>query len=498
MEAVQRHELVRQLRFPMGFRFAPTEDELVDVYLRRKIEGRELPLDVVNEVAILEWQPGQLVEAYKGYGEHKWYFFTVREPSVSKKEKEPNRKVRVPGVAATWKATGSVIAIRRRGKDGRPLDVVGTKRVLIYHSTDAEEDGKWSMHEYLLKDRAEIWQYALCSIQRKQHSDTEDKESMAAQPAEEKKKRKKKASTQPPAEKKKRKTKKTPSQPEGAHQQVSPVAPPPTPPGKDQRLPQLDQPVAAASDGEGLPAVPLQQAYPYPTSFLQCGGGDIATEFLLQPDIDPMLFYSQEQQLPPSLPWIPASMSPYGNAENAHYHYQQENHGVFGAPDQPLYTDQFLGQDLHGFSGNITQDSSSCSSSMGYGLPYGHQYQPYHHYQQEDMSAHYYSDQSLEQQGNGNGGVFGQEAGFVHGDQFSNTSVQDDDAVGPKLHGDGGDDVALSTAFDFVSSILHWDEPQVGSNQHELQRRCGEEEQQQGGSVHVCSGPSSGCAVCCP
>ncbi|KAL6609444.1 hypothetical protein ACP70R_039413 [Stipagrostis hirtigluma subsp. patula] len=495
MEAVQRHELVRQLRFPPGFRFAPTEDELVDVYLRRKIEGRELPLDVVNEVAILEWQPGQLVEAYKGYGEHKWYFFTVREPSVSKKEKEPNRKVRVPGVAATWKATGSVIAIRRRGKDGRPLDVVGTKRVLIYHSSDAEEDGKWSMHEYLLKDRAEIWQYALCSIQRKQHSDTEVKENMEAQPAEEKRKMKKKASTQPEGarpDKKKRKTKKARSQPEGAHQQVSPVAPPPTPPGKDQRLPQLDQPpaAAAASEGEGLPPVPLQQAYSYPANFLQCGGGDIATEFLFQPDT-PMLFYSQEQQPPPSLPWIPASMSPYSNAENAHY--QQENNGVFGAPDQLLYTDQFLGQDLHGFSGNITQDSSS-SSNMGYGgLPYVHQYQPYHHYQQEDMGAQCYFDQSLDQHGNGDEGLFGQEAGFVHGDQFSNTSVQDDDAVGPKLHAGGADDVALSSAFEFVNSILHWDDPQVGSNQ-----RCGEEEQQQGGSVHVCSGPSSGCAVCCP
>ena len=57
----QPHELVRQLQFPPGYHFVPTEAELVDVYLRGKIEGREPPLNVVNEVAVLEWQPGSLV-----------------------------------------------------------------------------------------------------------------------------------------------------------------------------------------------------------------------------------------------------------------------------------------------------------------------------------------------------------------------------------------------------------------------------------------------------
>jgi hypothetical protein len=121
------------------------------------------------------------VEAYKGYGETKWYFFTVREPSSSNKEEEPNRKVRVPGVKATWKATGSVVRIVAaagaskqlgdgEGEGGQPPAaaaataedeeeekvIVGTKRVLIYQSSDAEEDGKWSMHEYILNGHAKV------------------------------------------------------------------------------------------------------------------------------------------------------------------------------------------------------------------------------------------------------------------------------------------------------------------------------------------------------
>jgi hypothetical protein len=108
----------------------------------------------------------RVAEAYKGYGETKWYFFTVREPSTSNKEEEPNRKVRVPGVKATWKATGSVAHIaaagasKQQGEGGEPTAadevIVGTKRVLIYQSSDAEEDGKWSMHEYILKDHAKV------------------------------------------------------------------------------------------------------------------------------------------------------------------------------------------------------------------------------------------------------------------------------------------------------------------------------------------------------
>jgi hypothetical protein len=61
---VEKHELVPELRFPPGFHFQPTELTLVDFYLRAKIEGRELPIHVINEVDLLKWQPGELVGTY--------------------------------------------------------------------------------------------------------------------------------------------------------------------------------------------------------------------------------------------------------------------------------------------------------------------------------------------------------------------------------------------------------------------------------------------------
>jgi hypothetical protein len=83
--------------------------------------------------------------------------------SSSNKEQEPNRQVHLPGLRGTWKATGSLIMIRRRGKDGKPAGaVVGTKRVLIYHSTDPEEDGNWSMHEYILTSYSQVHKIKPC------------------------------------------------------------------------------------------------------------------------------------------------------------------------------------------------------------------------------------------------------------------------------------------------------------------------------------------------
>lgn len=52
------HELVPHLRFPPGYHFLPSEEELIDVYLRAKIEGRNLPLHVVN---LLHREPGKVV-----------------------------------------------------------------------------------------------------------------------------------------------------------------------------------------------------------------------------------------------------------------------------------------------------------------------------------------------------------------------------------------------------------------------------------------------------
>ncbi|CAN6335788.1 unnamed protein product [Urochloa humidicola] len=422
------HELVSQLNFPPGYHFVPTETELLDVYLRRKIEGQALPLGVVNEVAILDWQPGSLIEAYKGYGESKWYFFTVREPSSSNKEKEPNRKVRVPGVKATWKATGSVVPIPA-ADDGKKA-IVGTKRVLIYQSSDAEEDGKWSMHEYILKGHAKIGQYALCSIQRKQHSDTVDDGNAGEGSSRRKGRKRRKATNVDPGKAKKRRTRKPSIQVEGVqlqdqetgsveaplkpksrvrrtatnrknkasvqddkgrqqkqhHQEVahdSPVELPLTPPEEAPSQPlQQEQMEFAVDNEEGYPHLDGMLGASFPTHE---EGGTIANSFqydnissFLETDLVTMLGNQEEE---------PSSFTPSELIAGGHAQYplnqQQDGYcNFFGIENQQLYNEQQC------FPGNTTQNNNSWNHGQhqiyqheigdAFGAPYQHAYAQYH------------------------------------------------------------------------------------------------------------------------
>uniref|UniRef100_A0A0E0MCE9 NAC domain-containing protein n=1 Tax=Oryza punctata TaxID=4537 RepID=A0A0E0MCE9_ORYPU len=173
--ASRKHELVPQLQFPPGFHFAPTDEELVDFHLRDKIEGREAPLHLINEVNIMRHDPTKLIEKYRGYGEDRWYFFMVREPSKTKKKGEPNRKVIVDGVEkGSWSATGSVVQIHST-KETNMKAIIGSKRVLTYKSARSAEDDVWSMHEYILAGKCEMGQYVLCAIQLKQTYEREEK-----------------------------------------------------------------------------------------------------------------------------------------------------------------------------------------------------------------------------------------------------------------------------------------------------------------------------------
>lgn len=129
------------LQLPPGFRFHPTDDELVMHYLCRKCASQQINVPIIKELDLYKHDPWDL-PGLALYGEKEWYFFSPRE------RKYPNgsRPNRAAGTGY-WKATGADKAI------GKPK-TVGIKKALVFYAGKAPRGQKtnWIMHEYRLAD----------------------------------------------------------------------------------------------------------------------------------------------------------------------------------------------------------------------------------------------------------------------------------------------------------------------------------------------------------
>ena len=56
------------LSLPVGFRFRPTDEELVDYYLKNKVQGMDFHAEgIIDEIDILKFEPWDLVGNYQQY-----------------------------------------------------------------------------------------------------------------------------------------------------------------------------------------------------------------------------------------------------------------------------------------------------------------------------------------------------------------------------------------------------------------------------------------------
>ncbi|KAG8382398.1 hypothetical protein BUALT_Bualt05G0073200 [Buddleja alternifolia] len=93
---------------PPGFRFHPTDEELVDYYLRKKIASKRIDLDVIKEIDLYRIEPWDLQELCRigSQEQNEWYFFSHKD----KKYPTGTRTNRATK-AGFWKATGRDKAI---------------------------------------------------------------------------------------------------------------------------------------------------------------------------------------------------------------------------------------------------------------------------------------------------------------------------------------------------------------------------------------------------
>ncbi|XP_018492858.1 NAC domain containing protein 52 isoform X2 [Raphanus sativus] len=127
-----------------GFRFHPTDDELVSYYLKRKVLGKPVRFDAIGDVDIYKHEPWDLAAfSWLKTRDQEWYFYCA----LDKKYGNGARMNRATNLGY-WKATGKDREIRS------DVQLLGMKKTLVFHSGRAPDGLRtnWVMHEYRLVD----------------------------------------------------------------------------------------------------------------------------------------------------------------------------------------------------------------------------------------------------------------------------------------------------------------------------------------------------------
>ncbi|GLJ24622.1 hypothetical protein SUGI_0470880 [Cryptomeria japonica] len=151
-----------QLKNLPGFRFHPTEEELVGFYLRRKVDKKLLKFSPIQELDLYAYEPWDLPGLDLNGADREWFFFVKPR---GHNDGRPNRITK----EGFWKATGT----------DRPVYVhststaIGLRKTLVFYRGRALKGHKtdWIMNEYrLLQDDSEKGGIRLCRVYKKANS----------------------------------------------------------------------------------------------------------------------------------------------------------------------------------------------------------------------------------------------------------------------------------------------------------------------------------------
>ncbi|KAM7460911.1 hypothetical protein LguiA_029032 [Lonicera macranthoides] len=110
-----------QSKVPPGFRFHPTEEELLQYYLRKKVCFEEIDLDFIKDVDLNKLEPWDIQGSTP---QNDWYFFSHKDKKYSMSTRT-NRAT----AAGFWKATGRDKAMY--SSNGRRR--IGMRKTLVFY-----------------------------------------------------------------------------------------------------------------------------------------------------------------------------------------------------------------------------------------------------------------------------------------------------------------------------------------------------------------------------
>lgn len=128
-----------------GFRFHPSDEELLCYYLRRKACGKPVRFQPVTELDVYKHEPWELADkSMIETRDLEWYFFS---PVDKRQQGSRSRTNRSTG-QGFWKVTGNDRPVKHQTR------TIGMKKTLVFHTGRAPggQRTNWIMHEYRLCD----------------------------------------------------------------------------------------------------------------------------------------------------------------------------------------------------------------------------------------------------------------------------------------------------------------------------------------------------------
>ncbi|KAE8719741.1 NAC domain-containing protein 77 [Hibiscus syriacus] len=163
---------------PPGFRFHPSDEELITYYLSRKVSDFSFTSKAIVDVDLNKCEPWDL-PARASMGEKEWYFFNLRD-----RKYPTGLRTNRATEAGYWKTTGRDKEIFRAGGV-----LVGMKKTLVFYKGRAPrgEKSNWVMHEYRLENKhpfkATKEEWVVCRVFRKTAAVKKPQPSSSSQPS---------------------------------------------------------------------------------------------------------------------------------------------------------------------------------------------------------------------------------------------------------------------------------------------------------------------------
>ncbi|XP_058742120.1 NAC transcription factor 47-like [Vicia villosa] len=127
-------------QFPVGYRFDPTDDDLISFYLRKKIYKQPLPRHGILQFDVFQTEPWMLpFDTRNSFSDRRYYFFDLRNYRFE------NTEIRRAG-NGEWR----VIEKRKEVSLRRSIYFIGSKFTFEYWKMEGTQlvKSKWMMEEF--------------------------------------------------------------------------------------------------------------------------------------------------------------------------------------------------------------------------------------------------------------------------------------------------------------------------------------------------------------